>query len=374
MASLPNRVSSPAQRARAAHPVLPTVAATVSLRDKGTYWTGRCPWHGDRGRPNLAVFPATDTWHCFVCGAHGDGLDWLARLQGTTVPSVIRGQRNQAAVPPVPPATVRPQTVDPDARHHAYTALLRVSRLSTAHRAWLTARRMDPDRAYRRGYVSLRPGGSPVDPGADGVPGFYRIGRTWQIAGPTGLAIPVRDPDGRIQGLHLHADDPRHGKYRWFSSPNRSGGASSGAPVHITPDLGGPRTVLWITEGPLKADVVARALRVRTLGIPGVSVWRRAIDVLRRCAPATVVLAFDQDPLPTTAAVVSAQAQALASACAAQGWRVEYAHWNPLHKGIDDALRAGAAVHVDGGRIAPPAAHVSLPDQRGLCTKLSARA
>ena len=340
MATLRSASPSAAQRARAAHPVLPTVAATVRLKRQGTAWVGRCPWHADRGRPNLAVFPATDTWHCFACGAHGDGLDWLARWQGTSLAAVIHAARPPAAPAPLPVAP-EPFRADPATRHRAYTALIRAGRLTVAHRAWLRARRMDPDRARQRGYVSVQPGPSPIDPGADGVPGFYRVHGRWHLAGPAGLAIPVRDAAGRIQALHVRADDRTHGKYRWLSSPNCPGGASSGAPVHVARGTG---PVVWITEGPLKADVAARALGVPVLGVPGVSVWRRALPVLEPLHPTTVVLAFDQDPVPATAAAVAAQVTVFARACRVQGWTVRVVHWDRAYKGLDDALRAGAPV------------------------------
>lgn len=339
---------SAAQRARAAHPVLPTVAQTVRLKRQGTAWIGRCPWHGDRGRPNLAVFPATDTWHCFACGAHGDGLDWLARLQGTSLAAVIRAD-HPADPPRAVPVVPGEPGADVATRHRAYTALIHAGRLTAAHGAWLLARRMDPDRARQRGYVSVRPGPAPLDPGTDGIPGFYRVHGRWHLAGPAGLAIPVRDVAGHIQALHVRADDDGHGKYRWLSSPQRPGGASSGAPVHVARGAG---TVVWVTEGPLKADVAARALGVPVLGVPGVSVWRRALPVLRTLRPARVVLAFDQDPVPTTAAAVAAQVDGFARACRARGWPVAVAHWDPACKGLDDALRVGASVDqgdMDGG-------------------------
>ena len=341
MASQP--IPSPAQRARAAHPVLPTVGATVPLKPQGTRWNGPCPWHGDHGRPNLYVFPATDTWHCFACGAHGDGLDWLARVRNVSLPTVIRTLSEVQTNAPMPTRVTTPPAATADQRHHTYTALLRAQPLTAAHRAWLSARRLDPERAHQRGYVSLWPGRAPVAPAADGVPGFYRAYDTWRLAGPAGLAIPVRDPAGRIQGLQIHADNPARGKYRWLSSPNRPGGASSGAPVHVTPGTG---PVIWVTEGPLKADVLGQALSVRAVGVPGVSVWRRAVGVLRRCGPVTVVLAFDQDPVPATAAAVARQVEALAHACLAEGWRVEQARWDARFKGVDDALLAGAALDV----------------------------
>ncbi len=173
---------------------------------------------------------------------HGDGLDWLARVQGVSVPTVIRTLATAPAPVRTPPpptaATVLTAGADPDPRHRTYRALLRARPLSPAHRAWLADRGIDPDQARQRGYGSLQPGPAPVVPEADGVPGFYRAGTAWRLAGPAGLALPVRDAAVRIQGIQVHADDPSHGKYRWLSSPNRPGGASSGAPPHVTPGTG----------------------------------------------------------------------------------------------------------------------------------------
>jgi hypothetical protein len=38
-----------------------------------------CPFHNDR-TPSLQIYP--DHYHCFVCGAHGGPLDWLAQIEG----------------------------------------------------------------------------------------------------------------------------------------------------------------------------------------------------------------------------------------------------------------------------------------------------
>jgi hypothetical protein len=242
---------------------------------------------------------------------------WAARARCAADGDAECRVASPAALPGLPPLEA-PEAVRADlaTRHRAYTALMAAGRLTAAHRAGLRARRMDPDRARQRGYVIVRPGPSPIDPGADGVPGFYRVHGRWHLAGPAGLAIPVRDAAGRIQALHVRADDRTHGKYRWLSSPNRPGGASSGAPVYVARGTG---PVVWITEGPLKADVAAHGLGVPVLGVPGVSVWRRALPVLERLHPTTVVLAFDQDPVPATAAAVIAQGDACARACRAQG-------------------------------------------------------
>jgi len=52
------------------------VGAYVKLQPAGRVLMGRCPFHDDR-RPSLAVFPLSDTYHCFACGAHGDQISFL---------------------------------------------------------------------------------------------------------------------------------------------------------------------------------------------------------------------------------------------------------------------------------------------------------
>ncbi len=40
----------------------------------------RCPFHEDRGRPNLAVWPTTGRWRCFRCDVGGDVYDFVGLL------------------------------------------------------------------------------------------------------------------------------------------------------------------------------------------------------------------------------------------------------------------------------------------------------
>jgi hypothetical protein len=84
---------------KAHHPVVDVVARYVPLRRTGRTFVGPCPFHHDTGRPNLVIFPATDTWFCFRCGAGGDAvtfvekrervgfLDAVARLTGNVLPA-----------------------------------------------------------------------------------------------------------------------------------------------------------------------------------------------------------------------------------------------------------------------------------------------
>jgi DNA polymerase len=46
-----------------------------------------CPFHDDR-RPSLHVYD--NHFHCFACGAHGDAVDWLVRLENMTRDEALR--------------------------------------------------------------------------------------------------------------------------------------------------------------------------------------------------------------------------------------------------------------------------------------------
>ena len=62
------------------HPIADVaVASGLQLRPMGGRLTGACPFHGDT-RPSLIVYPATQSYYCFGCGAGGDVIDFVARL------------------------------------------------------------------------------------------------------------------------------------------------------------------------------------------------------------------------------------------------------------------------------------------------------
>jgi DNA primase len=56
------------------------VGRYVPLRPSGERRVARCPFHDDEN-PSFVVFPATGTFHCFGCGAHGDVIAFLMRVE-----------------------------------------------------------------------------------------------------------------------------------------------------------------------------------------------------------------------------------------------------------------------------------------------------
>jgi DNA primase len=71
------------ERLRHEHPIARIIAGYgIPLRSCGRTLVGRCPFHQDRGRPNLVVYPETQSWFCFRCNVGGDVISFVERLEG----------------------------------------------------------------------------------------------------------------------------------------------------------------------------------------------------------------------------------------------------------------------------------------------------
>ena len=186
------------------------------------------------------------------------------------------------------------------------------------------------------------------------VPGFVAKDRNGSkyvtIAGAAGLIVPCRDAAGKILALKVRRDDAGRGPRYSYLSSAKYGGPGPGSPVHFP--LGSSTTCpcARLTEGELKADAATLLSGLATLGLPGVAAWKAALPLLRELQAEIVRVAFDAD-----AADKPAVARALAACVdglAAEGFAVLVEKWDAAHKGIDDALAAGAAVEVLTGATA----------------------
>lgn len=122
-------------------------------------------------------------------------------------------------------------------------------------------------------------------------------------------------------------------KYVWFSTPGRPGGAGIQAQPHVTRP--GKTGKVWITEGPLKADVAAHLLSKPFIGVPGINAWEPVKDIAAAMGVKEVVSAYDNEDNPYTHQNEIALAEYLNQA----GIKVTMARWDrELGKGIDDAL------------------------------------
>jgi len=264
-------------------------------------------------------------------------------------------QRNPGCARPVSPLRAE-QIAGVERLHKVYEALLKRLRLSERHRRELGERGMSDTAIRRNAYASLLVRGraavcrelaSRFD--LTGIPGFCLEradgGSWWTIAGRPGLLIPVRDVEGKIVALRIRPDDPVDGKYRWFSSGEREGGTACAAHCHVARPLGFVAdSRLYITEGEIKADIAAQCLGAVVVSVPGVGLWRAGVETVRALAQkgSVVVAAYDLDS--RTNPFVAAHEADLLAALHKGGYSVHRALWPVPHKGIDDALVAGASV------------------------------
>ena len=62
---------------------------TVQLQKRGNRWVGLCPFHAEK-TPSFGVSPDKQLFHCFGCGAGGDLIDYVVRLEGLEFPDAVR--------------------------------------------------------------------------------------------------------------------------------------------------------------------------------------------------------------------------------------------------------------------------------------------
>lgn len=267
-------------------------------------------------------------------------------------------------------------TADPRIRHAVYSALLRQLPLRRHHILQLRLRGFNDQQIERLGYRTLPPEQEKgrysraalayrrslaADIKPAGVPGFWLEagprGLRWSIDGSGGLVIPVRDADGRIAGCQVRVDKPgTGGKYRWLSSRDKNGGTAARAVPHVARPTEARDDAVWVTEGPLKADIAAERLGCIVIAVPGVGNWRPVPGLLRGLGARRVVLAYDMDLWSNPQVMLHAEALAAAlrevrtyipEADAEAPIAVSWARWNGRQaKGIDDALVAGLEIEL----------------------------
>lgn len=232
----------------------------------------------------------------------------------------------------------------PDMLDKVYGALLAELRLSETHRENLYHRGLTDAQIDALHYRTLPASGrlelvtrlQAIGMRLAGVPGFYLEAGQWQLAGPAGIAIPVRDTRGRTVGLQVRCDNALGGKYKWVSSRGFDAGCSPGAPVHVA----GPVSTngeVWVVEGGLKADIAALKLGRVVLAVAGVGNWPGVVPIVRELRPKRVVVAYDMDK--TSNPTVKLHSEALMGCLVRWGIRTFEADWDAHFKGLDDLIR-----------------------------------
>ena len=64
------------------------IASYVNLKRAGSNYQGLCPFHSEK-TPSFTVFPNTETFHCFGCGAGGDVISFIMRTENLGYPGAV---------------------------------------------------------------------------------------------------------------------------------------------------------------------------------------------------------------------------------------------------------------------------------------------
>jgi DNA primase len=104
------------------HPTAELVASYgIELRRMGTALIGRCPFHNDRGRPNLHVY-RSGRWICYRCGERGDVIGFVQRIENLSFRDAA-DRLTQAS--PCRPAALRRRRPGPVSRSRSRRTITR---------------------------------------------------------------------------------------------------------------------------------------------------------------------------------------------------------------------------------------------------------
>lgn len=311
-----------------------------------------CPCCDDGPRKkHLNINMQKDVFRCPRCGFSGGVFDLYAQYTGISRDTVretllsrldIQGDIPQPTKPKVIVVPECPPT-DIDARNETYSALLSKLTLASDHRQNLLNRGLPEDEIMRLGYKTTPVVGTTSIAKqllADGlyltgVPGFYRKDGRWTfICESRGILIPVRDMEGRIQGLQIRRDNVTRRKFRWVSSVGKSDGCKAEGWVHV---VGPMRPTILLIEGPMKADIVhflTGQTVVAVAGVNSLSQLEAILAQLRAYGVTKIMTAFDMDFLVNPH--VQNGYTSLTEMLSQTGFDYGTYVWDPQFNGLDD--------------------------------------
>lgn len=169
-----------------------------------------------------------------------------------------------------------------------------------------------------------------------GVPGFYKVQNTWILNLPEGMLIPTRNSGGQVVGIQVRRDGDTNPRYLTVSANRLPCGVTTGIsrahfPLGNAPLTKG--TTVYLTEGPLKADVALALLEDKNaafIAIQGVTNTKMLDEVvfpsLKERGITRVINALDMDKLTNPGVIMACSA--LKQLAQKHGIRMEMLCWD----------------------------------------------
>ena len=74
------------------------IGSYVNLRRRGRTLSGLCPFHSEKS-PSFTVYPENQSFYCFGCGAGGDVISFIRRIENLDYMESIRFLAQRAGMP-----------------------------------------------------------------------------------------------------------------------------------------------------------------------------------------------------------------------------------------------------------------------------------
>ena len=82
---------------RSRNDIVELIGMYVNLKRAGSNFSGLCPYHSEKS-PSFTVFPATQYFYCFGCGAGGDAITFAMRSENLDYPAAVEFLAKRAGI------------------------------------------------------------------------------------------------------------------------------------------------------------------------------------------------------------------------------------------------------------------------------------
>ena len=78
--------------------IVEVVGSYVQLKRKGRLYGGLCPFHNEK-TPSFYVYPETQSFYCFGCGAGGDVITFVRKISNLGYVEAVKQLASRAGMP-----------------------------------------------------------------------------------------------------------------------------------------------------------------------------------------------------------------------------------------------------------------------------------
>jgi len=251
------------------YPLNEVIGRTIKLRKSSGWYEGLCPFHNETS-PSLKFKENDESWHCFGCGAHGDVIDFVAKVEHVTTQEAIARLTGGNAIELS--EADRQKRRDWLAEENRKAEAARVAAIAAASRRWERARPVDGQQPYLE-RKQVAPSGARMD-------GDNLLVPMWDAAGDV-INVQSIAPDGTKR---FHAGCPTVGArfyigIGWGKVIICEGFATGASIYEATAD----KVVVAFSQGQM--ENIAREMIAAGLGVV-IAADRKALDAMTRIGAA----------------------------------------------------------------------------------------